>query len=217
MSKNKTNKWTLIVSALCYGLCCLYALIHNIKIHDTYALMLVLVSVALPLIIFLVIHLLHIKVPITFYLVTLIFIFFASLVGSCLHGYAVPFYDKIVHFGSGLLASTIALIVFYHIRQSKTIKNKADYHLALVFINALNMSIALLWEYYEYAMLVFFNNDCIRHYATGIHDSMTDMLSATLAGLLFTRSFIHYHQTGKDHHLIKLANDIFILNHESDR
>lgn len=217
MNKTKKDSWCLAISYLVYYLFCLYALIQNIKIHDQYALSLVWVSVILPLIIFLVVKLLHLKVPTTFYLVALVFIFFASLVGSCLKGYALPFYDKVIHFGSGLLGATIALLIYYHFKQTRTFQNQADYQLALIFINALNMSIALLWEFYEYGMLVFFNNDCIKHYATGIHDSMTDMLAATLAGLLFTLSFIRYHKTNKSHFLVKLANDIYDLNHESNR
>ena len=48
------------------------------------------------------------------------------------------------------------------------------------------MAIALCWEFFEYAMLIFFNNDAINHYTQGVHDSMTDMLCATIAGLLLT-------------------------------
>ena len=55
-----------------------------------------------------------------------------------------------------------------------------------MFINAVNMAIAVCWEFFEYAMLIFFNNDAINHYTQGVHDSMTDMLCATIAGLLLT-------------------------------
>ena len=46
-------------------------------------------------------------------------------------------------------------------------------------------------------MLVFFNNDCINHYSQGVHDTITDVMCATLAGILLTLLIIRYHKTGK--------------------
>jgi len=33
-------------------------------------------------------------------------------------------------------------------------------------------------------MLVFFNHDCIRHYTSGVHDALTDMICAFLGGVV---------------------------------
>ena len=76
-------------------------------------------------------------------------------------------------------------------------QDKKDYHVFLVFINAVNIAVGEIWEFYEYAMLIFFNNDCINHYSQGVHDTITDVLCATVAGILLTLLIMRYHKTGK--------------------
>ncbi|MFR1628666.1 MAG: hypothetical protein ACLSU6_17690 [Thomasclavelia ramosa] len=77
-----------------------------------------------------------------------------------------------------------------------------------IFINALNAMIALYWEFYEYALLIFFNYDAINHYSTGIHDSITDMLVAVIGSFILSLYLTHYDQRNDNHFFIKLAKNI---------
>ena len=60
-----------------------------------------------------------------------------------------------------------------------------------------NASVALLWEFYEYALLVFFQYDAIKHFSTGAHDTITDMLVAVIGGIILSLYLIHYDQVKK--------------------
>lgn len=128
----------------------------------------------------------HFKPVYEIYLVATTFAYIASVWGSTLGGYGVKGFDKFLHFSSGFLGLTAAVMLYYLLSSHNEIKTVPEKRVFYVFINAVNMAIAVCWEFFEYAMLIFFNNDAINHYTQGVHDSMTDMLCATFAGLLLT-------------------------------
>lgn len=139
-------------------------------------------------------------------MINIVFCYFAALWGSCLGGYSTAYFDKIVHFAFGFCGIMIAYLLYCYIKRSLKIESLQEFKLFLVFINAVNITIAVFWEYYEYALLVFFNNDAVNHYTTGVHDSMTDMIVCTLGGFIVTFSLIRAyrkHKTSIYHHLIE--------------
>lgn len=146
------------------------------------------------------------------YVINLIFCYFASLVGSCLGGYSVQYFDKVVHFGFGFCGAEIAYLLYMLLKKSSKIESIQEWHIFLVFINAVNSTMALLWEFYEYAMLVFFNNDAINHYTSGVHDTITDMLVCVLGGLIVTAFLIHAKHSGKDNFFTRLPQKFYTLN-----
>ena len=131
-------------------------------------------------------HILHLKPVYEIYNLATVFAFIACVWGSTLGGYDLPFFDKFLHFTSGILMLGGSMLIYALLKGTTVFNTKIEKRTFYVCIIAINMSIALCWEYFEYAMLVFFNNDAIRHYTQGVHDSMTDMICATLAGLLCT-------------------------------
>ena len=156
-----------------------------------------------PFIMPLLMKLLKIEVPQEFYIINIIFVYFASLWGSCLGGYHIPYFDKFTHFFSGIIFCEIAYIFYKHF-----LPNEKRKFLMFIFINALNAMIALFWEFYEYALLIFFNYDAINHYSTGIHDSITDMLVAVIGSFILSLYLTHYDQRNDNHFFIKLAKNI---------
>ena len=97
---------------------------------------------------------LHIKVPLEFYIINLVFVYFASLWGSCLEGYSTPYYDKFIHCASGVVICELIYFIYkYFLREDHR------QSLMFLFLNAVNALVALLWEFYEYAMLIFFQNE----------------------------------------------------------
>ena len=143
------------------------------------------------------------------YIINLVFIYFASLIGSCFNGYSLPFFDKALHFSSGIFASLLAVILFCKIKKEKRINKIKDYHLFILFVNNTNLAIAMLWELYEYMMLILFNNDCINHYKTGVHDSMSDMICALIAGIIVLGLIHRYYKFGKNSFLLKLCENFY--------
>lgn len=144
--------------------------------------------------------------------VNIIFMYFASLIGSCLGGYSTSWFDKVVHFSSGFLACLIGVIIYYYIRKEKKARDNSDFILLVIFMNCFNMAVALLWEFYEFMVLVLFNNDAIRHYTTGVYDSMSDMLLATISGLALTFIYYRYYKNNKNNFLINIYESFYEAN-----
>lgn len=209
--KTKQSKILYLVSGI-YIVTLLFAFVMNIKVGDLKAIMMCFVACITPWMFPLLMHLLHLKMTYEIKVINIVFIYFASLIGSALSGYAWPFYDKIVHFFSGILASIIAMILYYMLKKQRAIYNKQDYVLFLIFIMAVNLSIAVIWEFYEYFMLIFFNNDCILHYTTGVHDSMTDMLCALGGGSLVLLDIIKDKNQQKPNLLMRIVENFYDFN-----
>ena len=193
----KTLKKILYVCIFIYVITTLYALYHNFTIKDYGTLGMTAVAIVTPLIVPVAFKVFHFKPVYEIYIVSTIFVYFASLIGSSYHWYSYLGFDKVLHFCSGAFVMTLAVILFFFIRKSNMIEKKEDKIIFLIFINAVNMAVALLWEFYEYAMLIFFNNDCINHYSQGVHDTITDMMCATVAGILLTLCIVRYMKSGK--------------------
>lgn len=212
MNKEKLLKKILYMLVFIYGITVIAAIITNLIHHDTNALMMTGVACLTPLLVPVFFRLMQFKPVYEIYIISTLFTYFASLIGSGFGGYALPFFDKVLHFSSGLFLTIAAMLLFYWIKRSRHFKDPQDWPLFLVFINAVNMATALLWEFYEYAMLIFFNNDCINHTTTGVHDSMTDMLCATCAGLFITTILVHHHNKGKEGFIEHLCSKFYTRN-----
>ena len=101
--------------------------------------------------------------------------------------------------------------LLYTSRSSK-LDSIQEWHIFLVFVNAVNTAIAVYWEFYEYAMLIFFNNDAINHYTSGVHDTITDMLVCVAGGLVVTGFLISAKRSGKDNFFTRLPQKFYDLN-----
>ena len=152
--------------------------------------------------------LIKVRVPLEFHIINIVFVYFASLWGSCLGGYQLPYYDKFTHFASGVVICEMIFLLYKHYLRHDHRKS-----LMFIFLNAVNASVALLWEFYEYALLVFFQYDAIKHFSTGVHDTITDMLVAVIGGLILSIYLIHYDQSEKNHFFVSLERKIYKMNH----
>lgn len=175
--------------------------IYAFLIEKTY--IMTFISCLLPLIIFGISSYLKIKLTEQIRCFLLIFIYFSSLIGSGLYGYRLPYFDKIIHFMSGFLFTEIGYIVWmYHMTKDK---------IMFYFMNMFNASIALLWEFYEYFLYIVFHYDAIKH-QSGIHDTLTDMLLACLAGFLLSTHIIYSLYKKKSSFFISLEEEFHHLN-----
>lgn len=174
------------------------------------------VAMLTPLIVPAAFKLFHFKPVYEIYIVSTVFTYFASLIGSGFHWYSYTGFDKVLHFSSGWFITTLAVILYFFIRKSNQFQDEKDVHIFLIFINAVNMAVAELWEFYEYAMLIFFNNDCINHYSQGVHDSITDVMCATVAGILLTVLILRYHKSGKGNFFTNVYEKFYSRNIASE-
>ncbi len=114
----------------------------------------------------------------------LIYIYFTQLLGSSCGLYSLPYYDKLMHFMSGFIFVMIGYILLKpYIQTKKTL---------YIMINCVEMSVGFLWEVFEYMGLILFQYDASRHFSTGVHDTMQDMIFSLLAGLIMTYIIYKY-------------------------
>lgn len=210
--RSQCLKSVLYVLIAVYLITLIYGFYCNFQKQDYNALGMLAVACITPLIIPAVFKILHFQPVYEIYICNIVFVYFASLIGSGFHGYSLPGFDKVLHFSSGLLLSIVSILIFMMIKKVSHITNQADYHLFLLFINTANLAIAACWEFYEYAMLIFFNNDCINHYTQGVHDTITDMLCAFVGGLIITALVAHAYRHQKSNFITDLCEKFYNLN-----
>lgn len=114
----------------------------------------------------------------------LIYVYLTQVLGTSCQFYNFPYYDKCMHFLSG----AIFVILAYFALKNHIPEKKYLY----LMMNCVEMAIAFLWEAFEYSGLILFNYDASRHYTTGVHDTMQDMIFSFIAGLIISYVIYKY-------------------------
>lgn len=134
----------------------------------------------------------------------LIFVFFAHFLGSIVNFYdLIPGYDKIMHFISGMLSAFIALLLLIKLKQYK----KINVLFTIIFMIATTLSIAALWEFYEFISDYIFSKDAQNVITTGVSDTMWDMLMAFLGSILISIQYWHEVKRKKDSIVTKFIKE----------
>lgn len=175
---NKKLNYLLIVIAIIGGI---ISGISRIVDQDIYGALICLAIIPVMLAPYLIKRLFHVEVTPQMATIYLIFVFFAHFLGSILDLYhTVPGYDKIMHFLSGMLSALVGFMILVKMKQYK--KSNSWYH--IIFIIAITLSIASLWEFYEFICDHLFGKDAQNVLTTGVDDTMLDMIMAFLASLI---------------------------------
>ena len=113
-------------------------------------------------------------------LVYYVFLFISLDLGICLDWYkTAPYFDKAVHFGSGVLS---ALVGYYALVYFKVIKNPRGFK--ILFIVSLCMLIAVGWECFEFASDKFLGQHMQQLVSVGVDDTMFDLLAAAAGSII---------------------------------
>lgn len=141
---------------------------------------------------------LKIKIPYLIELIFLIFVFLAQLLGSIMHFYDnIYWYDSLVHLTSGILTSFLAIYLLI-------LFNKYDKHsigFNVLYMFSITLLIASCWEFFEFASDNLLGGNAQRVIATGVKDTMKDMICALLGCSLVVIDYI-YESTNKTKLLI---------------
>ena len=150
----------------------------------------ILVCLSLYLIIFLprIIRKFSSKVNDLIELIFLLFILFAQLLGSILHFYGIIYwYDSFMHYISGILTSFLAVIIL--ILFNKYDDNDKAFN--VIFILSITLMVASLWEIFEFTTDNLLGGDAQRVVATGVTDTMKDIICALLGSILFSFCYLY--------------------------
>ncbi|MBE6139134.1 MAG: DUF2238 domain-containing protein [Firmicutes bacterium] len=117
-------------------------------------------------------------------LIYIIFVFMAHFLGVIceLYNY-IYWFDKFVHFLSGVVTSFVAIYLLIKFKKDKNM------FFDILYIITLTLAIAALWEVFEYLSSYYFNLDPQKVALTGVSDTMGDIIVAFLGSILTSISY----------------------------
>ena len=114
-------------------------------------------------------------------IIFLIFLFISSILGSLFHFYEfVDYFDKFAHLLSGIVTAILGIIMLKKWR----IKSKHQLSFDIILMNILSLAIASAWEIYEFVASKALNSDLQRVGASGVTDTVHDIIIATVGSLM---------------------------------
>ena len=119
----------------------------------------------------------------------------------------VPYYDKLVHTLSGVFVCMLALVMFRLLDRPCEDRNKHRLF-QTIFLLFASMAIAGMFEFCEYGLSPIMGRDMQHVAATGVSDTMQDML-VCLVGTIFTMIVTQRSFRGK-HDFVTDAAEAFI-------
>lgn len=179
----KTNDILIILMIIVNTICMLFSICGKYNSN-------ILVCLSLYLIIFLprIVRKFSSKVNDLIELIFLLFILFAQLLGSILHFYGIIYwYDSFMHYISGILTSFLAVIIL--ILFNKYDDNDKVFN--VIFILSITLMVASLWEIFEFTTDNLLDGDAQRVVATGVTDTMKDIICALLGSILFSFCYLY--------------------------
>ena len=163
-------------------LSCALAAIYALR-GDGYHLGVCLGTLAIPAALWAFYRLLRLKYVHQLNFLILAFTVLAYTLGSGLDFYQrLPGYDKLVHMLSGVLVSLLCMALFCALLPGRR-PGRRDLPLLLAFTFFGSMAVAGLWEIGEYLLSFIIGRDLQNVAATGVGDSMQDMIVCMLGTL----------------------------------
>ena len=117
-------------------------------------------------------------------LIYILFIFMAHFLGVTCELYNhVYWFDKFVHFLSGIVTSFVAIYLLIKFKKNKNI------FFDILFIISISLAVASFWEIFEYFCSYYFHLDPQKVALTGVSDTMGDLIVAFLGSILVSISY----------------------------
>jgi len=107
----------------------------------------------------------------------------------------ITIYDKVLHVLSGILFTLFGLCIYQ--RLSKPITDrKCNALLQIFFAVGFAMFTAVLWEIHEFLGYILIGHDSQQHTNTGVFDTMLDLISGLIGGIIMSLDFLLYVRKG---------------------
>lgn len=120
--------------------------------------------------------------------VYLVFVVLAQLFGSMLHFYSeIHWYDSFTHFLSGVLTAFLSIIILDKLRKY----NSKDIVFNIIFIFAITLMVASLWEIFEFSSDKILGGDTQKVLLTGVDDTMKDIICALFGSVVFVVCYLY--------------------------
>lgn len=212
MKKNEQYKKINLAFMAFYLLVCVWGMIDSFLNSTPYYMGLSLLSPLFLLVPPLFWKITRLKPAYLFSLTVNLFSFLAFVIGIAFRGYGrFPFYDKAVHTLSGVIFGLLGVIFYYLMKENRTILPR-DGMFAGYFAVSFACFVGVIWEVWEYAMNFIFHSDPQRVLATGINDTMQDMIVCLIGSLFVLFSVWRYYRKGKAGPIMRIFLDFYELN-----
>jgi hypothetical protein len=204
MTKKLNNNINVLFIAFSFMMSFVYGVLAIID-GNIYKLLICLSVIPVILLPYIIEKIFRIKINPYIINVYLIFVFFAHILGSIVDLYdKVYFYDKLIHFMSGIVTSFIAVYALILFKKY----DQKNYSFNLIFILSFVLLIASNWEFFEFYVDLIFHKDAQRVISSGVYDTMMDMICASLGCLLFNLCYIWENEMNKELVITKFIKSI---------
>ncbi|HIZ55174.1 MAG TPA: hypothetical protein H9671_03085 [Firmicutes bacterium] len=144
------------------------------------------------------------------------FSFLAFTIGMVFNGYKLLlFYDKFVHTLSGVFFGLIGIGCYYLLKPVKKIESM-DYKMVTYFCISFALSIAVIWEIYEYAIHFILGTDPQHVLDTGVNDTMQDMIVCLIGALLLCIPIYLFYRKKKTDFFMGVFQSFFDANYKKN-
>lgn len=141
-----------------------------------------LAGIVLPFLPQIIAKIFKIKLTFTVQFVYLAFLFVALFLGINFDFYkTVPYFDKITHLASGVLSVLLGHFTLHYFKATNTKKL-----FQAIFIIFMSITIAVLWEFFEFACDKLLGQSMQQLISIGVDDTMYDLLAATGGAIIGT-------------------------------
>lgn len=114
-----------------------------------------------------------------------LFIFMAHFLGVICEFYnQIYWFDKFIHFLSGIVSSFGAIYLIFKLKKNDNIAFN------IICIISITLAVASLWEIFEYTSSCLFSVDPQKVKLTGVNDTMGDIIVAFLGSVLVSLSYL---------------------------
>lgn len=182
MKQNFFNKFLIISSFLVNTICLILVLTGKYDGN-----ILVILSYYGLLLVPCIIKKFKIELPSLIETIYFVFIIVACLLGSVLKFYGIIYwFDSFVHYISGILTAVLAFIILIKLGKFKD----KDLAFNILFMILVTLSVAVLWEMFEFTADNLLGGDAQKVLETGVTDTMKDMICAFLGSCLISIMYI---------------------------
>ncbi|HHT38218.1 MAG TPA: DUF2238 domain-containing protein [Mollicutes bacterium] len=184
MKKSKATpllKLNIAITILSIVICISYAILYLTK-NDVFMMISSMLMILLPLFVFVLEKIIKTRIDETLKLSYLLFILGSGIFGAIGDFYSkVMFYDKLIHFTSGMFVTVISIILLERLYKTKI--NKREFFL---LITVINIAVATTWEIVEFFFDLIFNKNAQK----GNTDTMLDIITAIIGGFFISIPYI---------------------------
>lgn len=140
----------------------------------------------------------HLVLPPEFQLISAAFVFLSLFLGSATDFYyKYPWWDVVLHTGSGFLLGIIGFLTVFILNQSRQIPEGIKPRFLCLFAICFAVTLGVVWEIFEFAV------DCIapeinmQSREEGVYDTMYDLIVDTLGAVIVTLMGWAYLKSGR--------------------